>query len=548
MVGARGGMKQGFRQSMAWLHTWTGLLVSWLLLLIFMGGTSAYYKEEISRWMRPELPIAPTDAATALDSAERYLRRYAPDALSWNLTLPNARAQVVEMYWMNPPAPEGAPERPSYGVATVDPRSGEAVAARETSGGEFLYRLHFDLHYIPALWARYIVGFCAMFMLVAIISGIITHKKIFKDFFTFRPGKGQRSWLDFHNVSAVLALPYHAMITYTGIVTLMFMYLPWGISARYPDNEQRYYDEAANRIADTRPRAGTPAQMLPLPELLAKAQAQWPEVAIDSVAVSNPDDANAGVIFSARTASISDIAPSLLFDGTNGKLLERSGPPGAATRTYGTLEGLHVAHFADPALRLLFFGCGLLGCLMVASGAVLWATKERPKHLKAGRIGFGLRLVDALNIGAVAGLPIAFAAYFWGNRLLPVDVAGRADLEANVFFWAWGAALMAAFVWPKRAMWVWQLYVGAALFAGIPIVNALTTGIHLGVTIPAGLWSLAGVDLVCLGLGAALAVAARRVQRWRPPLPAAQRRAHADRSRNAAAVMAVRAEPSGEHA
>ena len=54
--------------------------------------------------------------------------------------------------------------------------------------------------------------------------------------------------------------------------------------------------------------------------------------------------------------------------------------------------------------------------------------------------------------------------------------------------------------------------------------NALTTGIHLGVTIPAGLWSLAGVDLVCLGLGICLAVAARRVQRWQPPVPASQRR------------------------
>ena len=53
----------------------------------------------------------------------------------------------------------------------------------------------------------WIVGLAAMAMLVAIISGIIIHKKIFKDFFTFRPGKGQRSWLDGHNASAVLLLP-----------------------------------------------------------------------------------------------------------------------------------------------------------------------------------------------------------------------------------------------------------------------------------------------------------------------------------------------------
>jgi len=539
-------MKQGFRQSMAWLHTWTGLLVGWLLLLIFMGGTSSYYKQEISRWMRPELPVTQVDAATAADSAERYLRQNAPDALSWNISLPDARNQVIQMYWMNAPAPQGAPARPAYGQATVDPSSGQAVAARETNGGEFLYRLHFDLHYIPVVWARYIVGFCAMLMLVAIITGIITHKKIFKDFFTFRPGKGQRSWLDFHNVSAVLALPYHAMITYTGIVTLVFMYLPWAIDARYPSDATPYYEEAANRISDARPAAGTPAELVPLRQLLAKAQAEWPGVEIDNIAVTNPGDAHAGVALSARATSISSITPSLLFDGVSGELRQRSGPPGGATQTYGTLYGLHMAHFADPALRLLFFGCGLLGCLMVASGAVLWAQKERPKHLKAGRIGFGLRLVDSLNIGAVAGLPIAFASYFWGNRLLPVGIEGRADMEANVFFWAWAAALVAAFVWPRRSMWAWQLYVGAALFAGIPLVNALTTGIHLGVTLPAGLWSLAGVDLVCLGLGASLAVAARRVQRWQPRLPASQRRA-----KTTAPPMApegTHAQPMGERA
>jgi hypothetical protein len=50
-------------------------------------------------------------------------------------------------------------------------------------------------------------------MLTATISGVITHKRIFVDFFTLRWSKGQRSWLDAHNVSAVLALPFHAMIS-----------------------------------------------------------------------------------------------------------------------------------------------------------------------------------------------------------------------------------------------------------------------------------------------------------------------------------------------
>ncbi|PSD22243.1 hypothetical protein C7E12_22945, partial [Stenotrophomonas maltophilia] len=41
------------------------------------------------------------------------------------------------------------------------------------------------------------------------------------------------------------------------------------------------------------------------------------------------------------------------------------------------------------------------------------------------------------------GLPIAFAAYFWGNRLLPLQIAERSSAEANVFFYAWGGALLA---------------------------------------------------------------------------------------------------------
>src|SRR3546814_12240603 len=46
----RAAVKGGFRQSMAWLHTWTGLLLGWLLFAIFVTGTSAYFQEEITRW------------------------------------------------------------------------------------------------------------------------------------------------------------------------------------------------------------------------------------------------------------------------------------------------------------------------------------------------------------------------------------------------------------------------------------------------------------------------------------------------------------------
>ena len=59
-----------------------------------------------------------------------------------------------------------------------------------------------------ALTGFWIVGVLSMGMLVALVSGVIVHKKIIAQFFTFRPRKRlQRSALDLHNLTGVLALP-----------------------------------------------------------------------------------------------------------------------------------------------------------------------------------------------------------------------------------------------------------------------------------------------------------------------------------------------------
>jgi len=72
-------VKESFRQSMAWLHTWTGLLFGWLLFAMFVTGTAAYFQQEISRWMRPEL-AATADPVSATQAAITYLRTREPDA------------------------------------------------------------------------------------------------------------------------------------------------------------------------------------------------------------------------------------------------------------------------------------------------------------------------------------------------------------------------------------------------------------------------------------------------------------------------------------
>ncbi|MBD8529673.1 MULTISPECIES: PepSY domain-containing protein [unclassified Massilia] len=512
-------MKEGFRQSMAWLHTWSGLLVCWLLLLIFMAGTSAYYRDEITLWMKPELhAAAPTSTpAVAATHAVAALQARAPQATRWFINLPDGRTPLINASWTMPPKKgmSMAERRAAFRkqMLALDPAGGAVVTPRDTRGGEFLYRMHFDLYYMSAIWGRWIVGICAMAMLVAIVSGVITHKRIFKDFFTFRPKKGQRSWLDAHNAAAVLALPFHLMITYTGIVTLMFMYMQAPTQALYKGDQQAMFAEVFPGNERSKP-ARSAAPLADIGPMLAQAEARW-GVAPTRIVVAHPNDANATVQLVRQSgAQLSNIEPSLTFSGVSGALIAASTEPGGVSAMRRAVYGLHVAHFADGVLRALFFMCGLAGCAMVATGALLWGVKERQKAAKAlargGKAGFGVRLVDALNIGTIAGLPIAFGAYFWSNRLLPPGLEERAAAEAHCFFIAWGLALLLAQCRPTRAMWRLQLLAGAALLAGLPLLNALTTATHLGATLfgAPGLRPVAAFDLVTLALGALLAYAA----------------------------------------
>ncbi|GJD52197.1 hypothetical protein OPKNFCMD_4959 [Methylobacterium crusticola] len=500
-------MRNGLRQSMAWLHTWSGLVVGWVLFAVFLTGTASYYKPEISRWMQPELrreaSLGPDVLARAADLAVAHLQAHAAGARTWFITLPQPDRPLLELFWRTRP---GTPP----GRAVLDPRTGEPAALRETKGGEFLYRFHFELN-LPPLWGRWIVGGCAMIMLVALVSGVVTHRRIFADFFTLRRDKSaQRGWLDAHNVTGVLALPFHLMITYTGVVTLALMYMPWGVTAAYRGDAQAYFAETG-QITQPRPPAGRPGTLAPVGPMVRQAAATIPGP-LERLTVANPRDANATVVaVFEEPHGLSHEHPQVAFDGATGAVVEvRQGGLRPAAKTFTTMVGLHEAHFAGAALRVLFFLCGLMGTAMVATGLVLWTVARLPRSGQAP--GPGWRLVHGLNVGTVAGLPAAVAAYFLANRLLPPDLAGRAEWEVWAFFSTWLATTLAAFLPPPRQAWSGALVLAAALYLAVPVADVLTAAAAWDD--PA--WFL-GFDAAIIALAACLAIIARKVARYEAP-------------------------------
>jgi len=131
--------------------------------------------------------------------------------------------------------------------------------------------------------------------------------------------------------------------------------------------------------------------------------------------------------------------------------------------------------------------------------------------------------VEVLNIASMSGLMIAIGAFFWANRLLPVGFVERSNWEVQSFFIAWGLTVLHAMLRRGRQGWVEQLSLGALLFIGVPLLNALTTSQHLGVSLVQGDWAMAGFDLTCLGCGIFLAWAAWKMQHRAVAQPKAER-------------------------
>ncbi len=553
------GKQEGSRQSMSWLHTWASLILGWLLYAIFVTGTLSFFQNEITVWMKPELHQSVPQATQVQQTqvALNYLQKNHPDAAAWNIQLPNSRQNTtlitVRKQGEDPRARRGGTR------ITIDSATGQILEARETRGGSFLYRFHFELYGMPRTWSRWIVGIATLLMFVAIISGVITHKKIFKDFFTFRSGKGQRSWLDAHNATAVLALPFHIMITFSGLLLLLFTIMPWGVERVYEgrgeflqdqnralvqeNKESKPSDAASNRNQPANAeraqgaergekrrgrdkKEAQPAELTNVAPILAYAQQEWKNNPIGTISIIAPNTNQAKIELRAlhgESVTYRNVYASLQFDGVTGKNITDDSSslknPNIPMGIYNVFTTLHEARGVDIALRWLLFLSGIVGTVMVATGLILWCVKRAPQQQKQGYKSFGYRLVEVTNIAAIIGLPIACAAYFYANRFIPADMDMRLNWEIRTFFVVWLLTLIYPIFRSSRQAWLELLALATVLFALLPILNFMTGGQALWNSIAYGQWVIASFDLAMWVLAIVFAFSYYKVKKH-PTLPA----------------------------
>lgn len=511
-------MHETLRKSMAWLHTWAGVVIGSVLFAVFWMGSLSTFDREFDRWMQPGTRLAAPTEPVSLDRTVAPLAaNLAAGSTQWGVNLPTERVAHLRLFYRD--------TNGDFVSRAVDPGTGALIADQGSLAGTgFFFPFHFRLHLTWLDVGYWLVGLAGMAMLALVASGVIIHRKLFADFFLFRPGKQlPRASLDLHNLTGVLGLPFHFLITLSGLIIFIQVYFPlahMGAFGQGAEAKAAFQAEAFGRY--TRPKANEPGALTSLDAMLAEAERQWAGGKPYFVRVWHPGDAASYV--EVRRSFARDVTMNLdqvFFDARTGSVLHRfEASPVMGVQRF--VAGMHFIQFDHWGLRWLYLLAGLAGCVMIGTGFVFWLESRRARHARK-RLA-GVRVVEALTVGSVSGIVLATGAYLVANRLLPLGIgfAGqdRAALEVWVFYLAWLAAFAHA-AWrraepatqPALRAWKEQCWAIAALALLAVALNAATTGDHLPVTMARGDWQVAGVDLMLLLVAATSAWAALRLGR-----------------------------------
>lgn len=462
---------------MTWLHTWAGLVFCWLLYFMFVTGTLGYLDTELDQWMKPEMkPAQEQNLGQDLSQAVAFLQNKAPDAERWFISPANHRDNPqLRVSWHYPRDSDK-----SNGRALIDQHNGEELEHRDTAGGQTLYRMHYRLHYLPSGWGFRLTSIFTLAMFIALLTGVVAHRKLFKDFFSFRPQKGKAAWLDMHNVTSIASLPFQLMITYSGLIFAITTWMPFiGVGAY--DFDVKSLRKDLNELRGT-PRieaSGESAELIDMHQLANNITAQFgSDNKVRFIEIRHPGDRHAKAFVRSHLSGPIQEQQSLQFNAVTAQL-ENQQKESNALEVRNTFINLHEGLFAGPGLRLLYILSGLLGCIMVATGAIYYAQKRRREKQAPSR---QQTLLDILNGGTIVGLPIAICGFMLANRLLPITLEDRADWEVHCLFLSWLATFAMAGMYAHKAMWHKLCLSLAICLLAVPLVNYVSVERGLGQT------------------------------------------------------------------
>ncbi|MDH5824987.1 PepSY-associated TM helix domain-containing protein [Luteimonas sp. RD2P54] len=492
------------------LHTWVGLVAGMGLFIAFYAGAITVFVHELQGWERPAeaTPTRAQGLAGAQVLVDRVLARHPEAGHNFYVTLPGEHGPRPLLYWFD----EASARQYRFGMEGGTLRQAPARAGFV----EFVYDLHFTAG-LPRTFGMYLFGvFCVLYGL-ALVSGVVIYAPgFFKDLFALRLGRNvKRFWQDAHNVVGMLSLPFHVVFAWSGAVLTIGFVLLAPFQALVYQGRLLEILESDFEVAPHVAPAGEARPMLPVAELVRRAERALPGIAVESLSYHDAGDANAQVALSGalpqrRLNGVGVVALNAATGAVIEALPPAEYPPGMAFLR--GLQHLHYGDFGAMAIKWLYFLLGMAGAFLFYSGNLLWIEARRKR--REVRQPRRTRVMAALTLGVCLGCVAGVSAVFVAAALLPALAAS--SVYYAVFFLCLGWALLRRPADAANEL----LWACALLTAAVPVGGAIGSGDTLFAALVHGHWHRFFIDATALLMAAGfwrMAAAVRRRARAGDP-------------------------------
>ena len=397
-------------------HSALGLAFAALIYLVCFSGSVAVFTQEFTRWEQPEGPVLRTVSPQAVDAAVRATLAKNPKAHDLLVRLPTPDHPRLSFH-----GDDAVGGERTY----VADQAGRLVGEARTPWTEFQTELHTVLH-LPRAWGGFVVGLTGVALLSSLVSGVLSHPRVFRDAFAFRWGGSKRlQEADLHNRISVWGLPFHLAVSLTGaflgLTTIIVGVL--ALATFKGDDSKAYALFRGPTVADD-PRPA--AKVIDVGAALANIAARYPDAQPTYIYVEHPGERGQHAIINLATEGRLSRGETVVVDGESrilGEVGYESGSLGF--RVLSAMTPLHFGWFGGWPVKIAYFLLGLGLTAVTASGVAIWLARRRDKGRPAPGwerlwVAFAWSQPFAYGLSALISLlsPIPAPVAVWGLATL----------------------------------------------------------------------------------------------------------------------------------
>ena len=366
------------RAVLHYMHTWGGLTLGFLIVLLGLSGSALVFRADIEQWqMREWLRVRPTDNRLSLDRIIAIGAAQIPQKEVVRVVLAHSPADSVEVV-LQKRRPRNLKDADLVSVF-VDPYRGTVLGQRARASG-WLWKLQ-DFHY--ALFAGdpglKVNGIGAAILLLLAVSGPLLWWPGWRQrqyAFRIRAKPNNAMWRDLHALSGVVACMALALISSTALyyayrtTATAAIALASGTSGVLPPS--------------VRTNAGSPV-IAGTDVLIAAARQAVPSALLDELRPSRGLH-TAPAVVSFRMPGDAVIGRHRMFlDPASAAVMriDRYETLPAGARLLANMAPWHYGSFGGRLTQWLWFVAGLLPAGLFASGLWLWLRRRRGKPVMA---------------------------------------------------------------------------------------------------------------------------------------------------------------------